>query len=139
MLGASEIRDHVKYNIYFKFSYPGSGPLNANFSPAEPLRKAGFPVASQAETVCDVRPSCRDSRSELAGDTSQRERLGGGSRRSSKSPSSDGPGFSPPARHKGGGRKRGGQPGHPGSGPELLPSPRQSCWMKWTQNPCAIR
>jgi hypothetical protein len=30
-------------------------------------------------------------------------------------------GFKPPERRKGSGRKRGGQPGHPGSGPELLP------------------
>jgi transposase len=40
------------------------------------------------------------------------------------SPSSDGPGFKPPERRKGSGRKRGGQPGHTGSGPELLPIER---------------
>ena len=55
---------------------------------------------------------------------SLRERIGRSSRNSSKPPSSDGPGFKPPERRKGSGRKRGGQPGHPGSGPELLPIER---------------
>jgi transposase len=55
---------------------------------------------------------------------SLRERIGRSSRNSSKPPSSDGPGFKPPTRRKGSGRKRGGQPGHPGSGPELLPIER---------------
>jgi transposase len=53
-----------------------------------------------------------------------RERIGRTSRNSSRPPSSDGPGFKPPERRKGGGRKRGGQQGHPGAGPELLPLER---------------
>ncbi|MFM9089242.1 MAG: DUF6444 domain-containing protein, partial [Cyanobium sp.] len=55
---------------------------------------------------------------------SLRERIGRSSRNSSKPPSSDGPGFKPLERRKGSGRKRVGQPGHPGSGPELLPIER---------------
>ena len=37
---------------------------------------------------------------------------------------SDGPGFKPAERRKGSCRKRGGQPSHPGAGPELLPIER---------------
>jgi hypothetical protein len=67
--------------------------------------------------------------SELA---SLRERISRTSRNSSQPPSSDGPGhrcaegfaYKPPERRKGSGRKRGGQQGHPGSGPELLPIER---------------
>ena len=55
---------------------------------------------------------------------SLRERIGRNSRNSSKPPSSDGLGFKSPARRKGSGRKRGGQQGHPGAGPELLPVER---------------
>jgi transposase len=55
---------------------------------------------------------------------SLREQIGRSSRNSSKPPSSDGPGFKPPARRKGSGRKRGGQPGQSGTGPEPLPIER---------------
>jgi len=51
-----------------------------------------------------------------------RERIGCSSRNSSKPPSSDGPGFKPLERRKGSGHNRGGQQGHPGSGPELIQS-----------------
>lgn len=61
----------------------------------------------------------------LATELSQlRDLLGRSSRNSSKPPSNDGPGFKPPDRRKGSGRKRDSQPGHPGSGPELLPIER---------------
>jgi len=50
-----------------------------------------------------------------------RERIGRSSRNSPQPSSSDGSGFKPPERRKGSERQRGGQPGHPGSGPERLP------------------
>lgn len=63
-----------------------------------------------------------------------RERIGRTSRNSSRPPSSDGPGFpppvrkpfglQPPVRRRGSGRRRGGQQGHTGTGPELLPVER---------------
>ena len=52
------------------------------------------------------------------------QEIGRSSLDSSKPPSSDGPGFKPPERRMDSGRKRGGQPGHPGTGPELLPIER---------------
>ncbi|MBD2548327.1 IS66 family transposase [Microcystis elabens FACHB-917] len=67
---------------------------------------------------------------------SLREQIGRSSRNSSKPPSSDGPGFKPPERRKGSGRKRGGQPGHPGSGPELLPIERVNEVVEHHPNAC---
>jgi transposase len=78
-------------------------------------------ILAEQEEIDQLRVQLTALATELA---SLRERIGRSSRNSSKSPSSDGPGFKPPERRKGSGRKRGGQPGHPGSGPELLPIER---------------
>ena len=78
-------------------------------------------ILAQQEENDQLRVQLTTLATELA---SLRERIGRSSRNSSKPPSSDGPGFKPPERRKGSGRKRGGQPGHPGSGPELLPIER---------------
>jgi transposase len=78
-------------------------------------------LRAQKEEIEQLRGQLTALATELA---SLRERIGRSSRNSSKPPSSDGPGFKPPERRKGSGRKRGGQQGHPGSGPELLPIER---------------
>ena len=78
-------------------------------------------LQAQKEEIEQLRLQLTALASELA---QLRERIGRSSRNSSKPPSSDGPGFKPPERRKGSGRKRGGQPGHSGSGPELLPIER---------------
>ena len=78
-------------------------------------------ILSQQEEIEELRVKLTALATELA---QLRERIGRSSRNSSKPPSSDGPGFKPPERRKGSDRKRGGQPGHPGSGPELLPIER---------------
>jgi len=78
-------------------------------------------ILAQQQEIEQLRSQLTALATELA---SLRERIGRSSRNSSKPPSSDGPGFKPPERRKGSGRKRGGQPGHPGSGPELLPIER---------------
>jgi transposase len=75
-------------------------------------------IQVQRQEIEQLRTQLNAMATELA---SLRERIGRTSRNSSKPPSSDGPGFKPPERRKGSGRKRGGQPGHPGNGPELLP------------------
>jgi transposase len=87
---------------------------------ATPVAVRAFIVAQQQENA-ELRNQLTALATELA---SLREQVGRSSRNSSRPPSSDGPGFKPPARRKGSGRKRGGQPGHPGSGPELLPIER---------------
>ena len=53
-----------------------------------------------------------------------RHRLGFQKRPGPPHRSAFGLGYKPPERRKGSGRKRGAQPGHPGSGPELLPIER---------------
>ena len=78
-------------------------------------------ILAQQQEIEQLRSQLTALATELAG---LREKIGRSSRNSSKPPSSDGLGFKPPARRKGSGRKRGGQPGHPGSGPELLPIER---------------
>ena len=78
-------------------------------------------ILVQQQEIEQLRSQLTALATELA---SLRERIGRSSRNSSKPPSSDGPGFNSPERRKGSGRKRGGQPGHPGSGPELLPIER---------------
>lgn len=75
-------------------------------------------IQVQRQEIEQLRTQHNAMATELA---SLRERIGRTSRNSSKPPSSNGPGFKPPERRKGSGRKRGGQPGHPGNGPELLP------------------
>ena len=77
-------------------------------------------ILAQQQEIEQLRSQLTALATELA---SMRERIGRSSRNSSKPPSSDGPGFKPPER-KSSGRKRGAQPGHPGSGPELLPIER---------------
>jgi transposase len=65
-----------------------------------------------------------------------REQISRSSRNSSRPPSSDGPGFRPPERRKGSGRKRGGQQGHPGAGPELLPIERVDAVVEHHPDAC---
>jgi transposase len=78
-------------------------------------------ILFQRQEIEQLRSQLTALASELA---QLRERIGRSSRNSSKPPSSDGLGFKPPERRKASGRKRGGQPGHPGSGPEALPIER---------------
>ena len=100
-------------------STPPAGISEADWL-ATPTAVRAFILAQQQE-IEQLRSQLTALATELA---SLREQIGRSSRNSSKPPSSDGPGFKPPARRKGSGRKRGGQPGHPGSGPELLPIER---------------
>ncbi len=100
-------------------SAPPAGIREAAWLSWPPEARA-FILAQQQEND-DLRGQLTAVATELA---QLRERIGRSSRNSSKPPSSDGPGFKPPERRKRSGRKRGGQPGHPGSGPEPLPIER---------------
>ena len=102
---------------------PPTGISEADWSATPVGVRAGFLELvqhgqEQKEEIEQLRVQLTALATELA---SLREQIGRSSRNSSKPPSSDGPRFKPSERHKGSGRKRGGQPGHPGSGPELLP------------------
>ena len=82
-------------------------------------------IVGQVQALLEENEQLRAQLTALATELAElRERIGRSSRNSSKPPSSDGPGFRPPERRKGSGRKRGAQPGHPGAGPELLPIER---------------
>jgi transposase len=105
---------------------PPTGISEADWSATPVGVRAGFLELlqhgqEQQQEIEQLRAQLTALATELA---SLRERIGRSSRNSSKPPSSDGPGFKPPERRKGSGRKRGGQPGHPGSGPERLPIER---------------
>ena len=90
-------------------------------------------LQAQQQEIEQLRGQLAALATELA---SLREQIGRSSRHSSKPPSRDGPGFKPPARRKGSGRKRGAQPGHPGSGPELLPIERVDAVMDHHPDAC---
>ena len=101
---------------------PPTGISEAGWSATPVGVRAGFLELLQhgqekQEEIEQLRAQFTAQATELA---SLRERIGRSFRNSSKTPSSDGPGFKPPERRKG----SGGQPGHPGSGPELLPIER---------------
>jgi transposase len=90
-------------------------------------------ILSQQQEIEQLRCQLTALATELA---SLRERVGRSSRNSSRPPSSDGPGFKPPERRKGSGRKRGGQPGHPGAGPEWLPMERVDAVVEHHPDAC---
>jgi transposase len=98
---------------------PPAGIAEADWQLTPPAVRAL--ICSQQQEIEQLRNQLSALATELA---SLREKVGRSSRNSSKPPSSDGPGFKPPERRKGSGRKRGGQPGHPGAGLELLPMKR---------------
>ncbi len=75
-------------------------------------------LTALATELASITPRCSTKLASL------REWIGRSSCNSSKPPSSHGHGFNPPERRKGRDRKRGGQPVHPGSGPEPLPIER---------------
>jgi transposase len=83
-------------------------------------------ILSQQEEIRVLRQENEQMRQRLtalpAELASLRERSGRNARNSFTSPSSDGQGFKTRKSRKGSGRKRVGQPGHPGVGPQLLPA-----------------
>jgi hypothetical protein len=90
-------------------------------------------ILAQQEEIQQLRAQVCAMATELA---SLRERIGRTSRNSSKPPSSHGPGLKPPEPRKGDHHKRGGQPGHPGNGPECC---RSSEWTSVQAPPGACR
>jgi transposase len=90
-------------------------------------------ILVQQQEIEQLRSQLTALASELA---QLRERISRSSRNSSKPPSSDGPGFKPPERRRGSGRKRGGQPGHHGSGPEPLPIERVDAVVEHHPDAC---
>lgn len=89
-------------------------------------------ILVQQQEIQALRRENDELRSQLAALATElaslREQIGRSSRNSSNPPSSDGPGFKPSERRRGSGRKRGAQPGHPGSG---LSCCRSSGWIRW--------
>ncbi len=82
-------------------------------------------IRAQREDLLVLRQENEQMRQQLTALAAEldslRERISRNSRNSSKPTSSDSQGFKPPLKRKSSGRKRDGQPEHPGSGPELLP------------------
>jgi transposase len=85
-------------------------------------------ILAQQQEIQSLRKENNALRSKLTALASElaslREQIRRSSRNSTMPPSREGPGFKPPARRKGSGRKGVGLQGHPGSGPELLPIER---------------
>ena len=120
-------------------STPPAGISEADWSATPLCVRAGFlELVSLCQTQQLEIEQLREQLTALASELANlRERIGRTSRNSSKPPSSDGPGFKPPDRRKGSGRKRGGQQGHSGAGPELLPT--ESCDDVLDHHPDACR
>ena len=98
-----------------RWAHPPSGILEADWH-ATPVAVRAL-IFPQQEEIEQLRAQLTALATELA---SLRERIGRGSRNSSKPSSSVCSRFKLSERRKGSGRKRCGQPGHPGADPELL-------------------
>jgi transposase len=117
---------------------PPTGISEADWSATQVGVRAGFLELvhhgqEQQEEFEQLRVQLTVLATELA---SLRERISRSSRNSSKQPSCGGPGFKPPERRKGSGRKRGGQPGHPRSWPELQPIERVDEVVEYPPDAC---